>query len=60
MKKENLKTTTNRKMYKILLRKQFYNDHGLCFYCGPHSGCNSNWKPSSSRNWKQYRKTQWK
>ena len=60
MKRENLKTTTNRKTYKILLRRKFYDDHGLCHYCGPHSGCNSNWKPSSSRNWKQYRKTQWK
>lgn len=60
MKKETLKTTTNRKVYKLLKRLAFYDDMGLCHYCGPHSGCNSNWKPRSSKSWKQYRKTQWK
>jgi hypothetical protein len=60
MKKEDLKTTTNRKVYKILLRRKFYDDHGLCHYCGPHSGCNSNNRLYKMRNWKKYRKTQWK
>jgi hypothetical protein len=60
MKKETLKTTTNRKVYKMLHRKELYDEQGLCHYCGPHSGCNSNFRPSSNRNWKMYRKTQWK
>lgn len=60
MKKENLKTTTNRKTYKIILRRKIYDDNGLCHYCGPHSGCNSYRKKHPLRNWKQYRKTQWK
>ena len=60
MKKETLKTTTCRKVYKVLQRLAFYDERGLCHYCGPHSGCNSNWKTSSTRNWKNYRKTQYK
>lgn len=60
MKKEQLKTTTNKRVYKMLLRKLIYDKGGLCHYCGPHSGCNSNRGNKSHRSWKQYRKYQWK
>lgn len=33
---------------------------GLCFICGPKSGCNF-WNESHpQRSWKKHRKTQWK
>ena len=60
MKTENLKTTTNSSVYNKLLRKKLSSDEGLCFICGPHSGCNSWKKYRGKRNWKGYRKTQWK
>lgn len=60
MKRENLKTTTNKKVYKILLRKLFYDERGLCHLCGPHSGCNSNRKKKVRKNWKEFRKTKYK
>jgi len=60
MKTENLKTTTNSSVYNKLLRKKLSNDEGLCFICGPHSGCNY-WKRYKGKiNWKEYRKTQWR
>jgi len=58
--KETIKTTTDRKVYKMLKRKAFYDEKGLCHYCGPHSGCNSIWKIRTSKNWKKHRKTQYK
>jgi hypothetical protein len=60
MKKETLKTTANRRVYKLLKRKLLYDEQGLCHYCGPHSGCNSMFKAKDRKNWKLYRKTQWK
>jgi hypothetical protein len=60
MKKENLKTTTNSRVYKILKRKMLDNYEGLCPICGPHSGCNFFKKHRGHKNWKEYRKTQWK
>lgn len=58
--KETRKTTTNRRVYKMLKRKALYDEKGLCHYCGPHSGCNSNWRLKTDRNWKNKRKTRWK
>ena len=54
MKKENSNNTTNSKAYKLLRRVKELG----CPICGPHSGCNSGWWVN--RNWKAYRKTQWK
>lgn len=60
MKKENLKTTTNSRVYNLLKRQELFNYEGLCPICGPHSGCNSFKKFKGKKNWKEYRKTQWK
>lgn len=60
MKRETIKTTTDRRYYKMLKRKAFYDDRGLCHYCGPHSGCNSNNHLYGMKNWKKFRKTQYK
>ncbi len=60
MKKENLETTTNSRVYKILKRKMLDNYEGLCPICGPHSGCNFWKKHRGIKNWKEYRNTQWK
>jgi hypothetical protein len=60
MKKEKLRTTTNSRVYKILNRKMLDNNEGLCPICGPHSGCNFWKKHRGLRNWKEYRKTQWR
>ena len=60
MKKQKLETTTNSREYKIILRKVLDNNEGLCPICGPHTGCNFFKKYRPNRNWKEYRKTQWK
>ena len=60
MKKENLETTTNSRVYKILKRKMLGNYEGLCPICGPHSGCNFWKKHRGIKNWKEYRNAQWK
>ena len=60
MKKVNLKTTTNSKEYKILLMKKLSDEERLCPMCPPNKGCNSWKKPRDLRNWKNYRKTQYK
>lgn len=60
MKKENLETTTNSRVYKILKRKMLDKYEGLCPICGPHTGCNFWKKHRGLRNWKEYRKTQWR
>lgn len=58
--RENLKTTTNSRIYKLLYRDYLDKKAGLCSYCGPHRGCNANWRVKDNRNWKKYRKTQYK
>ena len=60
MKKETVKTTTNSKVYKILKKKALSKKLGLCFICGYHTGCNFWNKNHKIKNWKQYRKLQWK
>ena len=59
MKIETVKTTTNSKVYKRLMRKILDNYEGLCPICAPHKGCNSWKKYKGTRNWKKYRKTQY-
>jgi hypothetical protein len=53
--------TTNRSVYNKLYRNELSKKFGLCPICGPHSGCNSRFGIKGPyRNWKIYRKTQWK
>lgn len=44
-----------KKEYKV---KLYNNQMSGCPICGPHSGCNSGW--NRTKNWKSYRKTQYK
>jgi hypothetical protein len=60
MKKETLETTTNSRVYKLLKRIKLDKYEGLCPICGPHTGCNFFKKHRGIKNWKEYRKTQWK
>jgi hypothetical protein len=39
--------------------KELHNDL-YCTYCPPNKGCNRRWNRSEQRNWKQYRKYQWR
>jgi hypothetical protein len=56
-----IKTTNNRYVYNRLYRHELEAKHGLCPFCGPHSGCNYwNGMNKPSRSWKTYRKTQYK
>lgn len=49
--------TLNSREYKILQRDQELG----CPICGPNSGCNSSSRRGLlERNWKKFRKTQWK
>lgn len=54
------KWTTNSRVYNLLLIEKNYNDLGLCPYCPPHGGCNYWNSRKPERNWKRYRKTQYK
>ena len=49
-----LAETTSSKTYKSALKKVI----GLCPFCPPNRGCNRRW--DNDRNWKKFRKTQWK
>ena len=61
MKKETLNNTENSNVYKRLFWRKLSNELGLCNYCPPHKGCNRRKKRSEEdRNWKNFRKTQWK
>ena len=44
--------------HRKLLLSQDWN--GLCSICRLHRGCNSRWRRSSRKNWKNYRNTQYK
>lgn len=55
-----LKKETNRRVYKIMYRQYLNKYIGLCPICSPHGGCNFWNKFKGNRNWKRYRKTQWK
>lgn len=49
--------TVNSREYKMLQRAQVLG----CPICGPNSGCNSSSRRGFlDRNWKRFRKTQWK
>lgn len=53
--KKTVQLTDNSREYKMTKRK----DNTLhCSICPPHRGCNRNW--NLDRNWKKYRKTQWR
>lgn len=40
--------------------KKLSDEERLCPMCAPNKGCNSWKKPRDLRNWKNYRKTQYK
>ena len=48
------------KIYKILLKRKISDLFGYCDRCGLNSGCNSRNRVNKIKNWKEYRKTQWK
>jgi hypothetical protein len=54
-----ISTTNNSRIYKLLKREKLYSWEGKCFYCPPHGGCNRK-NREQIKNWKKYRKTQYK
>lgn len=54
-KKELMGTTCNSSVYRKLLNFSF-----RCEHCGAHSGCNRDGDYSDRKNWKRYRKTQYR
>ena len=55
-----LKTTTNSREYKIAYRQVLDKNLSLCQYCHPNKGCNYWNSRHITRNWKEYRRHQWK
>ena len=55
MKIKSLNDETNSTVYR---RKRNFI-FSLCPMCRPHKGCNK-WRKNFDRNWKNYRKNQWK
>ena len=55
-----LKTTTDNRTYRRALLEVVSDNERLCFYCPPNRGCNWFKKDKQIRNWKSYRKTQYK
>lgn len=53
--KKVMDTTTNSREYKLARRARI---PGFCTMCKPHRGCNS--RVYIRKNWKHYRKTQYK
>lgn len=51
---EKIKSTSCNREYKTCLKEE----KGMCSFCPPSKGCNS--KQQIKRNWKKFRKTQWK
>ena len=60
MKKETTKNTMNRSVYNKLHTEYLFNHYGLCPYCPANGGCNRGFGVTENRNWKEFRKTQYK
>ncbi len=54
--KKTVQLTDNSREYKLTKRRD--SRINSCPICPPHRGCNRNW--NLDRNWKNFRKTQWK
>jgi hypothetical protein len=54
-----MKNTDNRTIYKRVRWYVLSIEEGYCAWCKPHRGCNSK-RDRMIRNWKRYRKTQYK
>ena len=63
-KRETLNNTLNNSVYNKLVSRERIRRFGLCFLCSEYGGCNSyfHWKGWSqpAKNWKRFRKHQWK
>lgn len=60
MKKETVKNVVDSSVYKKLLALVLLREKGICPFCRPHGGCNARNKYTVKKNWKKYRKTQYK
>jgi hypothetical protein len=58
--KEIYKTTDNRSVLKKAYREFIAREERICGICGYHRGENADRKRRDRRNWKRYRKAQWK
>jgi hypothetical protein len=58
--KETIKNTTNSSVYNKLYKEHLFDYYGLCPYCPFNGGCNRGFGVMENRNWKKFRKTQYK
>jgi hypothetical protein len=58
--KESLKNVTNRSVHNKLYARHLFDHYGPCPYCPPNGGCNRGFGVAENRNWKEFRKTQYK
>lgn len=59
-KRKILDTTTHSRTYKLIKHEWVSSNLGLCWFCPPNKGCNYWNKNKPNRNWKNYRKNQYK
>lgn len=52
-------TTTNSRIYKHARNVYISDKEGYCGWCQMNRGCNK-WHRKDQRNWKKFRKHQWK
>jgi len=59
MYKKEFEETDNSVVYRRCRNIHLAKEHGFCEYCSPNRGCNRRAR-GSERNWKRFRKTQYK
>ena len=58
--KEIMDFTTDSRVYKIAKRLQLESYEGICSRCHPNRGCNARRSRLIKKNWKEFRRTQYK
>lgn len=54
--KKIMRETIDSRTYRLIVNSIVSG----CTICSPHKGCNKWYSGNVNRNWKNYRKTQWK
>lgn len=57
--KKIMDSTNNSRVYKLYRNFYISGKEGYCGWCQMNRGCNK-WHRRPQRNWKKYRKNQWK
>jgi hypothetical protein len=49
----------DKSIYHRMRKREIFIEYNACWYCPPKRGCNY-WRRKPDKNWKKYRKTQYK